>query len=38
MVKAADPEVLEALSEGRAMLSRLDGEWWMGHHLTPLPE
>jgi hypothetical protein len=34
-VKAADPQFLEALSEGGGMLSRLDGEWWMGHHVEP---
>jgi GNAT superfamily N-acetyltransferase len=27
-----DPEVLAAISLGRSALTRLDGEWWMGHH------
>ena len=30
-----DPEVLAAISLGWSALSRLDGEWWMGHHLEP---
>jgi hypothetical protein len=30
-----DPEVLAAISLGGSALSRLDGEWWMGHHLEP---
>jgi hypothetical protein len=30
-----DPEVLAAISLGRSALSRLDGEWWMGHHIEP---
>lgn len=28
-----DPEVLAAISLGRSALTRLDGEWWMGHHI-----
>jgi hypothetical protein len=28
------PEVLQALYRGDAFLSRLDGEWWIGHRLT----
>jgi hypothetical protein len=27
-----DPEVLAAISLGKSALTRLDGEWWMGHH------
>lgn len=30
-----DPDVLAALSLGRSGLTRLDGEWWMGHHTEP---
>jgi hypothetical protein len=30
-----DPEVLAPISLGRSALSRLDGEWWMGHHIEP---
>jgi hypothetical protein len=36
LVHAADPELLHAVHSGRALLTRLDGEWWMGHHLLPL--
>jgi hypothetical protein len=28
------PEVLSALHRGDAFLSRLEGEWWIGHRLT----
>jgi len=27
------PDVLAAVGLGGALLTRLDGEWWMGHHL-----
>ena len=27
------PRVLAAIAYGDALLTRLDGEWWMGHHL-----
>ena len=33
LVAAADPAVLAAIAYGDALLTRLDGEWWMGHHL-----
>jgi hypothetical protein len=33
-----DPDVLTAISLGRSALSRLDGEWWMGHHTEPFHE
>jgi hypothetical protein len=36
LVHARDPELLAAVQSGRALLTRLDGEWWMGHHLLPL--
>jgi hypothetical protein len=36
LVHARDPELLSAVQSGRALLTRLDGEWWMGHHLLPL--
>jgi hypothetical protein len=36
LVHTADPELLAAIGFGGALLTRLDGEWWMGHHLlTP---
>ena len=33
LVAAQEPELLTAIAYGRALLTRLDGEWWMGHHL-----
>lgn len=30
-----DPAVVDAISLGRSALTRLDGEWWMGHHIEP---
>jgi hypothetical protein len=33
LVHARDPTVGAALSAPAALLTRLDGEWWMGHHL-----
>jgi hypothetical protein len=30
-----DPELAAAISLGGATLTRLDGEWWMGHHTEP---
>jgi GNAT superfamily N-acetyltransferase len=32
---SSDPEVLAAISLGKSALTRLDGEWWMGHHTEP---
>ena len=29
-------DVLAALTRGRSALTRLDGEFWMGHHIEPL--
>ena len=33
LVAADDTRLLSAIAYGRALLTRLDGEWWMGHHL-----
>jgi hypothetical protein len=33
LVHARDPRLLGALAFGRALLTRLEGEWWMGHHV-----
>ena len=33
LVHSRQVEVLAALGCGRAFLTRLDGEWWMGHHV-----
>jgi hypothetical protein len=30
-----NPDAVAAISLGRSALSRLDGEWWMGHHTEP---
>jgi hypothetical protein len=30
-----DRDVLAAISLGKSALSRLDGEYWMGHHIEP---
>jgi hypothetical protein len=35
LVHSRHPEILRALGAGEALLTRLDGEWWMGHHLEP---
>ena len=35
LIHGRDPEVLHAVQSGRALLTRLEGEWWMGHHLEP---
>jgi hypothetical protein len=35
LVHSRDPEILRAIASGEALLTRLDGEWWMGHHLEP---
>lgn len=36
LVHARDPDLMYAVQSGRALLTRLEGEWWMGHHLLPL--
>jgi hypothetical protein len=35
LVHARDRELLHAIQAGQALLTRLEGEWWMGHHLEP---
>lgn len=35
LAHTADPELLAALSTGESLVSRMDGEWWMGPHLIP---
>jgi hypothetical protein len=35
LLHSRDPDVLAALSLGRSALTRLDGEFWMGHHIEP---
>jgi len=36
LIHGRDPDLLYAVQSGRALLTRLEGEWWMGHHLLPL--
>jgi hypothetical protein len=36
LIHARDHELLYAVQSGRALLTRLEGEWWMGHHLLAL--
>lgn len=33
LVQADDHRILDAIASGQSLLTRLDGEWWMGHHL-----
>jgi GNAT superfamily N-acetyltransferase len=33
LVDAREGEVLESITTGNALLTRMEGEWWMGHHL-----
>jgi hypothetical protein len=35
LIHARDRELLHAIQGGQALLTRLEGEWWMGHHLEP---
>jgi hypothetical protein len=36
LIHSRREEVLHAVHGGRALLTRMEGEWWMGHHLLPL--
>jgi hypothetical protein len=36
LVHSRDPAVLDAIASRRALLTRLEGEWWMSPHLEPL--
>jgi hypothetical protein len=38
LIHSRRPELLHAIHSGRALLTRLAGEWWMGHHLLPFDE
>lgn len=35
LIHSRDEGVLHAVQGGRALLTRMEGEWWMGHHLLP---
>jgi hypothetical protein len=36
LVRSPDAALQDALAAGGGELTRLDGEWWMGHHTEPL--
>jgi hypothetical protein len=38
LAHSRDEEILHVLRTGRSLLTRLDGEWWMGHHLEPFAQ
>ena len=38
LVHSRRPEILDAVRGGRSLLTRMEGEWWMGHHLIDLVE
>lgn len=33
LIATRDPRLANAILSGNAMLTRMDGEWWMGHHV-----
>jgi hypothetical protein len=35
LMHSRDPQLLHAIHAGRALMTRLEGEWWMGHHSEP---
>jgi hypothetical protein len=35
LLHSRDAGILHAIQSGWALLTRLEGEWWMGHHLEP---
>jgi hypothetical protein len=37
LVHSRRSDLLYEVHSGRALLTRLEGEWWMGHHLYPFP-
>jgi hypothetical protein len=37
LVHSHDATLSAAIIAGDGMLTRMEGEWWMGHHLQPLP-
>lgn len=36
LIHSSRDDVLHAVHSGRALLTRMEGEFWMGHHLLPL--
>jgi hypothetical protein len=35
LLYSRDPAVINPILQGQAMITRMDGERWMGHHLEP---
>lgn len=35
LVQAGDPRLLATVTTGKPLLTRMEGEWWMGPHLIP---
>jgi hypothetical protein len=35
LIHSRREDVVHAVHSGRALLTRMEGEWWMGHHLLP---
>lgn len=35
LVHARDPEILATIASSRSLFTRMEGEFWMGHHLQP---
>jgi hypothetical protein len=35
LVRSSDAALQDAVAAGGGALSRMDGEWWMGHHTEP---
>ncbi|MBV9466026.1 MAG: hypothetical protein JO206_02925 [Solirubrobacterales bacterium] len=33
LIHGGDGELSDAILSGSSLLSRVDGEWWMGHHV-----
>jgi hypothetical protein len=38
LLHSREEEIRYAIQSGRALLTRLEGEWWTGHHLEPFAE
>ena len=38
VVDARNRELLDAIATGDALLTRMEGDWWMGHHLHSFEE
>jgi hypothetical protein len=35
LAHSRSPEIMRVVRSSNALLTRMDGEWWMGHHLEP---